>query len=47
MIFLNTIMELIKFYALDLFHSITLIVLFELDSSLASGSSFQVGSKSF
>lgn len=49
MLFLNTIMEFMSFYALDLFHSITFIVILDIetDSSLASGSPFQVGSKSF
>lgn len=49
MIFLNTIMELMNFYALNLFHSITFIVLLdiEIDSPLASGSPIQVRSKSF
>lgn len=47
--YICTIMELMDFYALDLFHSITFKVVFdvEIDLSLASGSPFQVGSKSF
>lgn len=44
-----TIKELMDFYALDLFHSTTFKVVFDvqMDSSLATGSPFQVGSKSY